>query len=106
LIGRPVDRETKPLRKYESVSYCRAPGRAGGSAVSSFTVARSATTVEKAGHFRAPDVVYPALTAIRKDCIHIGKEASARLTPPRPKPFAPQQTTDRVTSRNGEQAWL
>jgi hypothetical protein len=79
LIGRPVDGATKPLRKHESVSCCRLPGHASGAPVSSFTVARFENSVDNAGHFRAVDFLHEALTAIGKDCRHIGKKASALI---------------------------
>jgi hypothetical protein len=74
LIGRLVDRGTKPLRKHESVPRCRFPGHAGGAPISSFTVARFENSVDNAGHFSHRRFVYEALTAIGKDCGHIGKK--------------------------------
>src|ERR1700676_3927600 len=74
LIGRPVDGGTKPLRKHESVPHYCFPGYAGAAPVSSFTVRRFENSVDNAGHFRAAGFVHEALTAIRKDCSHIGKD--------------------------------
>jgi flagellar protein FlbT len=74
LIGRPIDGGTKPLRKHESVLRCRFPGHAGGTPMGSFTVPRFENGVENAGHFCAVDFVHEALTAIGKDCRHIGKK--------------------------------
>jgi hypothetical protein len=79
LIGRPFDRGTKPLRKHESAPPYRCSGHADGAPVSSFTVARFENSVDNTGHFRAADFVHQALTAIGKDCGHIGKKASARI---------------------------
>jgi flagellar protein FlbT len=79
LIGGPVNRGTKPLRKHESTPHCRFPGHAGGAPASSFTVARFEKHVDNAGNFRTASVFYEALTAIRKDCAHIGKKASGRI---------------------------
>jgi flagellar biosynthesis repressor protein FlbT len=74
LIGGPVNRGTKPLRKHESAPHCRFPGHAGGAPASGFTVARFEKHVDNAGNFRTASVFYEALTAIRKDCAHIGKK--------------------------------
>src|SRR5712672_1479198 len=46
LIGRLVDRETKPLRKHESAPHCRFPDHAGGAPISSCTVAEFENDVD------------------------------------------------------------
>jgi flagellar protein FlbT len=77
LIGRLVDRGTKPLRKNESVPHYCLAGRARGAPVSSFTVTRFENRIDIAGSFRADGFVHEALTAIGKDCGYIGKQPSA-----------------------------
>jgi hypothetical protein len=74
LIGRLVDRETKPLRKHESAPHCRFPDHAGGAPISSCTVAEFENGVDNVRHFPGRWFVYEALTAIGKDCGHIGKK--------------------------------
>jgi hypothetical protein len=80
LIGRPIDRGTKPLTKYESVSCCRSHDHTGGAPVSSFTGTRFEDNADNIGHFRATRFIYRALTTIRKDCLHIGQERQQRAS--------------------------
>jgi hypothetical protein len=93
LIGRPVDRASKPLTKNESVPLYGLPDHARGAPISSFTETRFENSIENAEHFRAAGLVYQALTAIGKDCGGIVKRGiSASMA--------------RAGSGTGEQTWL
>jgi hypothetical protein len=83
LIGRPVDGGTKPLRKHESALLCGLRGYAGGASVSSFTATRFEISLDNTGHFHVAGFVHEALTAIGKDCSHIGKTVRAHLARPK-----------------------
>jgi flagellar protein FlbT len=68
LIGRPVDGETKHLKKHESVVVRRSPDRDATSPVGIFTNLRFENPIDNIGYFHATGFVYQALTAIGKDC--------------------------------------
>jgi hypothetical protein len=107
LIGRPVDGETKPLRKHESEPHCRFPDHAGGAPISSCTVARFENGIDNVRHFPGRWFVYEALTAIGKDCGHIGKKASAPVWRHQGRhSFASAAMIACAGSGNGELAWL
>jgi flagellar biosynthesis repressor protein FlbT len=80
-----ADGGTKPLRKHESIPHCRCPDRAGDASVRCFVVARFENNVDNTAHFDGLRLVYQALTAIGKDCSHIGQKGiSAHLARPKP----------------------